>query len=117
MSYKRISRPKEQIEYHDPMYKRLQELEDKIENGTLIELPCKVGDKVYILGSKVDSDKVEIFEDIVWEILIRQFNHLKVGVVQVHKFGTGRLQLADFNKEWFLTKAEAEAKLKELKGE
>ena len=26
---------------------RLAELEDKIENGTLIELPCKVGDMVY----------------------------------------------------------------------
>ena len=25
----------------------LAELEDKIENGTLIELPCKVGDTVY----------------------------------------------------------------------
>ena len=28
---------------------RLAELEDKIENGTLIELPCKVGDTVYHL--------------------------------------------------------------------
>lgn len=27
--------------------KRLGELEDKIENGTLVELPCKVGDVVY----------------------------------------------------------------------
>lgn len=27
---------------------RLAELEDKIEQGTLIELPCKVGDTVYI---------------------------------------------------------------------
>ena len=26
---------------------RLAELEDKIEDGTLVELPCKVGDKVY----------------------------------------------------------------------
>ena len=26
---------------------RLAELEDKINNGTLIELPCKVGDTVY----------------------------------------------------------------------
>ena len=29
------------------IYKRLHELEDKIEQGTLIELPCKVGDTVY----------------------------------------------------------------------
>lgn len=26
---------------------RLAELEDKIENGTLVELPCKVGDTAY----------------------------------------------------------------------
>lgn len=26
------------------IYKRLYELEDKIENGALVELPCKVGD-------------------------------------------------------------------------
>ena len=29
------------------LYNRLAELEDKIENGTLIELPCKVGDTIY----------------------------------------------------------------------
>ena len=28
-------------------YNRLAELEDKIEQGTLIELPCKVGDRFY----------------------------------------------------------------------
>ena len=28
-------------------YNRLSELEDKIENGTLSELPCKVGDTIY----------------------------------------------------------------------
>ena len=28
---------------------RLAELEDKINNGTLIELPCKVGDTVYYI--------------------------------------------------------------------
>ena len=28
---------------------RLAELEDKIEQGTLIELPCKVGDTVYFI--------------------------------------------------------------------
>lgn len=34
--------------YADKMaIERLAELEDKIEDGTLVELPCKVGDKVY----------------------------------------------------------------------
>lgn len=31
---------------------RLAELEDKIEQGTLIELPCKVGDTVYRIRKK-----------------------------------------------------------------
>ena len=29
------------------IYNRLAELEDKIENKTLVELPCKAGDTVY----------------------------------------------------------------------
>lgn len=29
-------------------YISLAELEDKIENGTLVELPCNVGDKFYV---------------------------------------------------------------------
>ena len=35
-------------------YNRLNDLEDKIENGTLVELPCKVGDAVY----QVDSERI-----------------------------------------------------------
>lgn len=35
----------------DMLYNKLGELEDKIENGTLIELPCKVGDTVWYIKS------------------------------------------------------------------
>ena len=40
---------------------RLCQLEDKIENGTLVELPCKVGDDAYIIqfaGSTHNYDKI-----------------------------------------------------------
>lgn len=37
------------VEEIDEIYNRLAELEDKIENGTLVELQCKVGDTVYII--------------------------------------------------------------------
>lgn len=44
----------------DKLAAKLCEFEDKIENGTLITLPCKVGDKVYlVLWSHVVSAKVE----------------------------------------------------------
>ncbi len=34
---------------YEVMKNRLAELEDKIEQGTLIELPCKVGDTVFLV--------------------------------------------------------------------
>jgi hypothetical protein len=42
------------------LYNRLAELEDKIENGTLIELPCKVGDTVYeeVIGNIYDNPEL-----------------------------------------------------------
>ena len=35
--------------YFESGINRLAELEDKMEQGTLIELPCKVGDTVYLV--------------------------------------------------------------------
>lgn len=100
---------------YEIMKNRLAELEDKIMDGTLVELPCKVGDKVWILGYNEDSDKLEIFEDTICEILVRYFSDIKVKKIRVSKFGVvGSFYFDELNREWFLTKAEAEAKLKEL---
>lgn len=46
------------------IYRRLAELEDKIENGTLIEVPCKVGDTVYCIYHYYDGE-----EDFGYEII------------------------------------------------
>lgn len=84
---------------------RLAELEDKIENGTLIELPCKVGDTVYDLwkdsnGQYRISDKevcaFQVFED--------------GGVV----IDTGTCYPNYINT--YLKREVAEAKLRKLKG-
>ena len=94
---------------------RLAELEDKIENGDILEFPCRVGDTVYILWRNKDSGKMEIFEDIIIEILVRKFSNIEVKRILVSEFGpTGILPFCDMNKIWFLNKAEAEAKLREL---
>lgn len=88
---------------------KYDELKAKIENGTLIELPCKVGDKIWYIsmlwrdgkfigeiydanvsGFYVSNDFIQIEDDIIYHY---------------HNYG----------EEVFLTKAEAEAKLKELK--
>lgn len=87
------------------IYKRLQELEDKLENSTLIEVLCKVGDKVYELDNvgKIYESKIKsIYYDdntLFYDCGYFAFDNEAIG------------------ESVFLTKAEAENKLKELKGE
>lgn len=97
---------------------KLAELEDKIEQGTLIELPCKVGDTVYlpweyggvcsiayltvthiILDTKKSYIRTDFETDIedYWE-----------------KYKGGQYDFSDFGKIIFTNKAEAEKRLKEL---
>lgn len=87
---------------------RLAELEDKIENGTLMELPCKVGDRIWvILGNNIFGRKVK-------SIVIRGDGYT---IKTSNTNGWKDLEPyynAEFGVIWFLTKAEAEAKLKEL---
>lgn len=86
---------------------RLAELEDKIENGTLRELPCKVGDTVYFDTYRhgesigVQPHKVERVEFVV--TTERTFGN--VGA-DIHEW--------QFGKSVFLTKSEAESELEEL---
>ena len=87
---------------------KVQEYEDKIENGTLVELPCKVGDTVYFI-----DDKQWLWEMIVVEIII-----LKKNIIC--EIGNGKKEVRciykqNWGKNAFLTKTEAEARLKELR--
>ena len=88
---------------------RLSELEDKIENGTLVELPCKVGDTVYCIYHFYDVE-----EDFEYDIIPEEV----VGIfVQEDDFdiGTSHLMIGKSKRVCVcLTKAEAEAKLKKL---
>lgn len=73
---------------------KLAYYEDLEEQGRLIKLPCKVGDTVYhvVQGRIVEVSNVDLF-------------FLLLSVVENR-----------FNNSVFLTKSEAEAKLKELRG-
>lgn len=56
---------------------RLTELEDKIEGGLLVDLPCKVGDAVYMLSlDRVENGKPihKIIEGRVFSIQIEEEN-------------------------------------------
>ena len=90
-------------EYWLKVYFKLKDYEDLEEQGRLPKLPCKVEDTVYIIIAKsISKQKVK-------EIIIDGY-----GI----KFKTNRrvFGLCDVFHTVFLTKSEAEARLKELRG-
>ena len=93
--------------------KRLGELEEKIENGTLVELPCKVGDVVYevIDGMPIQEWKIE---SICFD---RAHPTGVIWVERTRDFAQWKFWIEDCGTKWFTNKAEAEAKWRELKGD
>lgn len=96
------------------LYNRLAELEDKIENETLIELPYKLGTKLYFIVLHVFGGYFEIFETEFWVYVSRykdEFGGVDFAI---------EINDVDFDYEtWvtahcYSTKAEAETRLKEL---
>ena len=99
------------------LYRKLAELEDKIENGTLIELPCKVGTTIYHLykaSNVITEDKVFNYHfEICSKPCVSFENHFWYGTEK----RVDTILVEHFGKYWFTDKAEAQAKLRELKGE
>ena len=97
----------------EDMVKKLADYEGLEEQGRLIKLPCKVGDTVYAIG--FNNNKPIIYESVVLSVLITEkeiaFN-VKVDEFEINS----QLKQSMFDKTVFLTKSEAEAKLKELRG-
>ena len=87
---------------------RLAELEDKIENGTLIELPCKAGDTVYEVFARHNPPFID--ESIVEKIVITA-SGIKLKLSRNAMYETA---VSSIGKTLFFTRKEAEAKLKEL---
>lgn len=91
---------------------RLCELEDKIESGQAVVLPCKVGDKFYEV-----IPGLPVREWIVDEFIISKERIVIFGWLNTGKGGFWKFWVDDFGKTIFTTKEAAEAKLKELRGE
>lgn len=104
--------------------RKFKDYEDLEEQGKLVKLPCKIGDDVYFVPSEVNyklnilnkhSENNKVYHQKVEDfVLTRHGWYLECD--QDVKYGTGHI-LTDvsFCKTWFLTKSEAEAKLKELR--
>lgn len=93
------------IEQHN----RLAELEDKIEQGTLIELPCKVGDTIWVVCGDISKYKITEFW---YDGVVFNFRGENNEYVEEHK--RFRFFHERIGKTVFLTREEAEKRLKEL---
>lgn len=91
----------------EDMIEKLAEYEDLEEQGRLIKLPCKVGDTLYRLVPNLYRKYVEI--------KIAQFVINENGIYFITNKGVS-WSAGEIGKTVFLTKPEAEAKLKELRG-
>ena len=101
-------------------FDKLGELEDKLENGTLIELPCKVGDTVYVIPSLTNfrlnyvnnyPQHNRVCKQVVHSVQSWNKNQYCIWTCD----GINLLLPQFFNEMWFLTEQEAEAKLKIMK--
>lgn len=97
----------------DAVYRKLKDYEDAEEQGLLLRLPCKVGDVLYfahhdrVISSEVLSAKYHV-EAENYGVFIRE--RLTIDVEGV----SAEIDFCDIGKTVFLTREEAEAKLKEM---
>ena len=96
---------------------KLAAYEDAEEQGLLLRLPCKVGDNIFLdfagFGKDIDEFTVkdfhlDCFED--GETILYCDYESNDGIF------SGQIDVMKFGKTVFLTKEEAEAKLKEMEG-
>lgn len=128
----------------DAVYRKLKEYEDLEEQELLLRSPCKVGDTVYVDSTILPIEDMECYEDIDNKIPLyfparvvsfrfakRSWMKIAVKAKWLHEWiddETGpesdyieceknfTILLSMIGKTVFLTKSEAEAKLKELGG-
>lgn len=94
--------------------KEYQQLE---EQGRLLKLPCKVGDKIFLdfAGFGKDVDKFTV-KDFHLDCFKNGETILFCDYESNDRTLSGQIDVMEFGKTVFLTKSEAEAKLKELRG-
>lgn len=88
------------VAYIEELQKQVKEYRDKIEQGTLIELPCKVGDTIYL-----------IFEER-WSVGKKE-THWYIRKTKL-TYGNMERVIKEYGEFVFLTREQAEKRLKEL---
>lgn len=91
----------------------LAETIELLQSDRLVELPCKIGDKVYYLSIKRAVPLT--YKIVEGEVLDYNINRYGIFDVKISQLNSDYIFRTSIDKI-FLTKKEAEAKLKELNG-
>lgn len=107
--------------FYEITFKVLQKLgkyEDAEEQGLLLRLPCKVGDTLYRVNK---GAKEPVIMMRVIQLYIKQIHKdrtvMRIDAINDADMGESCYLPCDIGERIFLTREEAEAKLKEMEGE
>ena len=108
-SNKEIPTLVDNAEYWLKVYFKLKEYEDLEEQGRLVKLPCKIGTEVY---------DITWWDNVQEKVVVKGKAYYRT----VHKHKITKLpftysDIDNFGKTVFLTKSEAEQKLKEMESD
>ena len=99
--------------YEKNIYEKLREYENLEEQGLLLRLPCKVGDTIYEVS--YENREFVIKEHIVKEFIYRTYRFPRIEIYCENENGFLVCNnIGKLDEFLFLTKAEAEKKLKEM---
>ena len=101
----------------DAVYRKLNEYEDAEEQGLLLRLPCKVGDTLYRVNK---GAKEPVIMMRVIQLYIKQIHKdrtvMRIDAINDADMGESCYLPCDIGERIFLTREQAEAKLKGLSG-
>lgn len=100
-------------ELYDEKCEEVAEYQIKFADGKLIELPCRVGDIVYILNTYGNKENWSVYERTVSKFVYQKYSCKRI---EVH-FEEGRGYALDgmFGETIYLTREEAENALNRMK--
>lgn len=102
-------------DYKNLLIERLGKYEDLEEHGRLIKSPCNRGDKIYFIKSAFSMAHFPIEAKITRICGVDCDNDVMYSSITEYNKIDRRFKSSDIGKTVFLTKSEAEAKLKELR--
>lgn len=114
-SNKEIPTLVDNAEYWLKVYFKLKDYEDLEEQGRLVKLPCNRGDKIYFIKSAFSMAHFPIEARITSICGVDCDNDVMYSSITEYNKIDRRFKSSDIGKTVFLTKSEAEAKLKELR--